>query len=481
MDKKRIVRTRMAPSPTGELHIGTLRTALYSWAYAKKNSGKFILRIEDTDQERLVEGATERIMKDLTDCGIDWNEGPVVGGPNGPYIQTERLDIYHKYIDKLLDEGKAYYCFCTKERLEEMRESQKKAGKVPKYDRRCLNLSKDEIKKRVDSGEKYVIRLKIPDDQVIIFDDAIRGEIKINSNDVDDQVLIKSNGIPTYHFAVVIDDHLMEITHIFRGEEWISSTPKQIVLYNYFGWEIPIFAHLTVLLDPSHSGKMSKRRGSVFVRQFLDEGYLPEALVNFLMLLGWNPGTDQEIFSLDEFVDKFSLDKLHKKAPVFDKKKLNYFNGVYIRKLSDNDLSDRLIPHFSKAFGEIDVEKVKQLTPLIKERINTLGEATGLCEYVFSNVNYGKTLLEGKNADRAMVVKMLSGAVEFFEKADFGDMKKMQSELLKMVDDNAWHRGAFFMALRVSIAGKAITPPIVETLHIIGKERTLERLKRALE
>lgn len=468
-----MIRTRMAPSPTGELHVGTLRTALYSWAYAKKNKGKFVLRIEDTDQARLVEGATERIMKDLKECGIDWDEGPGVGGANEPYVQSQRLDIYQKYIKELLDKGLAYYCFCTKDRLEEMRQAQKKANKLPKYDRQCLDLSKEEIEKKLKSGEKYVIRLKIPENEVIVFDDVIRGEIRINSKEIDDQVLIKSDGIPTYHFAVVVDDHLMEITHIFRGEEWISSTPKQIILYRYFGWDIPVFAHLTVLLDPSHSGKMSKRRGSVFVRQFLDDGYLPEALDNFLMLLGWNPGTDREIFSLDEFVKEFSLEKLHRSAPVFDRKKLDYFNGYYIRQLSNQELTRRLVPYFEKAFGKIDIKKLEQLTPLIGERIATLKEAVSLCEYVFTKIDYDKKLIDQK--------EMLAEALKFMEGADFGEIEKLQKELVNMVDGKKWNRGVFFMAFRIAIAGKSITPPIVETLPIIGKDVVLERLKQALE
>jgi len=468
-----MVKTRMAPSPTGELHIGTLRTALYSWAYAKKNNGKFVLRIEDTDQARLVEGASQRIMKDLKDCGIDWDEGPVIGGPNEPYVQSQRLDIYQKYIKELLEKGLAYCCFCTKERLEEMRRAQKKANKLPKYDRKCLSLSKKEVEKKLKAGEKYVIRLKVPENEVISFNDVVRGEIKINSRDVDDQVLIKSNGIPTYHFAVVIDDHLMEISHIFRGEEWISSTPKQIILYKYFGWDIPVFAHLTVLLDPSHSGKMSKRRGSVFVRQFLDEGYLPEALINFLMLLGWNPGTDREFFNLDEFVGQFSLKKLHKSAPVFDRKKLDYFNGYYIRKLSNEELTQRLVPYFEKAFGKIDIGKLEQVVPLIKERIVTLKEAVGLCQYIFTKIDYDKKQVDQK--------EMLAEALKFLEKADFGEIEKLQKELVKTVDDKKWNRGVFFMNLRIAIAGKPITPPIVETLPIIGKELVLERLKQALK
>jgi len=257
------VRTRIAPSPTGEYHIGHMRTCLYNYALARKNGGDFIIRIEDTDQKRYVSGAIEKILKDIRDYGLDWDEGIDVGGPYGPYKQTDRLEIYKKYIGQLLDKGYAYYCFCSQARLDKLRQRQKENKQIPKYDRHCLNLSKEEIEAKIKAGQAYVIRMKMPDNQIVEFKDLVRGTIKINTNDLDDQVLIKSDGIPTYHFAVVVDDHLMKISHVLRGEEWISSTPKQILLYKFFGWDIPVFCHLTVFLDPDGKGKMSKRKGSV--------------------------------------------------------------------------------------------------------------------------------------------------------------------------------------------------------------------------
>ncbi|KKQ64443.1 MAG: Glutamate-tRNA ligase [Candidatus Shapirobacteria bacterium GW2011_GWF1_38_23] len=416
MSDTNIVRTRMAPSPTGELHIGGLRTLLYDYALARQNHGQFILRLEDTDQKRHVEGAESRIFQVIKDYGLSWDEGPDIGGPYGPYVQTKRLNIYQKYIKELLDQDLAYYCFCSEQRLTEMREVQKAAHKVPKYDRHCLKLSSKEIKQKIENGEKYVIRLKMPDNENIVFKDLIRGEIKFNTNELDDQVLIKSDGIPTYHFAVVVDDHLMKITHIFRGEEWISSTPKQILLYKYFKWEVPNFAHLTVLLDPSGHGKMSKRHGSTHARAFLDDGYLPEAMLNFLMLLGWNPGTDKELFTLDEFIKEFNLEHLHKKSPIFDRKKLDYFNGLYIRQKSDEEL----FPYFKKFLPQASDEQIKILIPVLKERLIKFSDLSEQVKFLFEDVDYDKDLLLKKGTSSELAAEMLNKTKELL--SDFTNL-----------------------------------------------------------
>lgn len=471
MSNTNIVRTRIAPSPTGEYHIGHLRTCLYDYALARKNNGQFVIRIEDTDQKRLVPGAQERILKDIKDYGMTWDEGPDVGGPFGPYVQTQRLNIYQKYIKDLLDKGLAYYCFCTEDRLGEMREIQKAAHQIPKYDRHCLNLSKEEINAKLEKGESYVIRMKVPDNQVITFNDAIRGPIKINTKDIDDQVLIKSDGIPTYHFAVVIDDYLMKISHIFRGEEWITSTPKQILLYQAFGWEVPIFAHLTVLMDPSGQGKMSKRKGSVSARSFLDDGYLPEALLNFLMLLGWNPGTDQELFTLSEFVKEFSLEHLHKKSPIFDRKKLDYFNGLYIRQKTNN----QLFPYFKKFLPLASPEQVEGLVPVLKDRIVKFGDLPEAVKFLFEDVEYDKELLLKKGTSPELATEMLSKSKELF--ADFSNL---QDRLMKLITNNNWNTGEFFMVFRVAICGVAFTPPVVDCLPALGQEGTLRKIDLAL-
>ncbi|HOY60887.1 MAG TPA: glutamate--tRNA ligase [Candidatus Woesebacteria bacterium] len=466
------VRTRIAPSPTGEYHIGHLRTCLYNYALAKKNHGQFILRIEDTDQKRFVPGAQERILKDIKDYGMTWDEGPDIGGPYGPYVQTQRLDVYQKYIRQLLDKGLAYYCFCSEDRLNEMRQIQKTAHQIPKYDRHCLNLSKGEIETKIKNGESYVIRLRVPDNQIITFTDAIRGQITINSQDIDDQVLIKSDGIPTYHFAVVVDDHLMKISHIFRGEEWITSTPKQIILYEAFGWEVPIFIHLTVLMDPSGHGKMSKRKGSVSARSFLDEGYLPEALLNFLMLLGWNPGTDRELFTLEEFIQEFSLEHLHKKSPIFDRKKLDYFNGLYIRQKSNEEL----FPYFRKFLPAASDEQIKILIPVLKERLIKFSDLPGQVKFLFEDIDYDKELLLKKGTSPELATEMLTKTKELLS-----DFTNLVSRIQNLVSTNAWNTGEFFMVFRVAICGSAFTPPVVECLPALGKEGTLHKIDIALQ
>jgi len=466
------VRTRMAPSPTGDIHIGSLRTALYAYAFAKKNNGKFILRIEDTDQKRLVEGSADRALKIFKDFGLVYDEGPDVGGDYGPYIQTERLDIYQKYIKELLDKNLAYYCFCTEERLTEMRKIQKAAKKVPKYDRHCLNLSPAEIQENLKKGIPYVIRMKIPDNETIVFNDLIRGQIKFNTNDIDDQVLIKSNGIPTYHFAVVVDDHLMKISHVIRAEEWISSTPKHILLYRFFGWEVPQIAHLTVLLDPTHSGKMSKRYGSVFAQQFLDDGYLPDAILNFLMLLGWNPGTDRELFTLEEFIQEFSLEHLHKKSPIFDRKKLDYFNGLYIRQKSNEEL----FPYFQKFLPAASDEQIKILIPVLKERLIKFSDLPGQVKFLFEDIDYDKELLLKKGTSPELAIEMLTKTKELLS-----DFTNLVSRIQNLVSTNAWNTGEFFMVFRVAICGSAFTPPVVECLPALGKEGTLRKIDIALQ
>ena len=458
-----LVRTRMAPSPTGDLHIGSLRTFLYSYAFAKKNHGLFLLRIEDTDQKRQVVGAADRLQKVMTDFGLSWDGEPV--------IQSQRLDIYQKHIKELLDKGYAYYCFCTQDRLDKIRQEQKAKKRIPKYDRHCLNLSKVEIDKNLKDGLPYVIRMKIPDNETVSFNDLIRGPITFNTADLDDQVLIKSNGIPTYHFAVVVDDHLMEISHIIRADEWISSTPKHILLYKYFGWTVPQIAHLTVLLDPSHPGKMSKRYGSVFARQFLDEGYLPEALLNFLMLLGWNPGTDREIFTLEEFVKEFSLEHLHKKAAIFDRKKLDYFNGLYIRQLNN----DKLFSYFKKFLPAASDDQIKILIPVLKDRIVKFGDLPATLKFLFEDVDYDSSLLLQRDATKELVTEMLSQTKEVL--AVFSDIQNKLSNLIKK---NSWNTGQYFMVLRVAICGAIFTPPVVECLPALGIEGTIRKIDIAL-
>ena len=332
-----MVRSRFAPSPTGDVHVGSLRTALYNYLYAKQNNGVFLLRLEDTDRTRLKENSVNTLLTALYATNIKPDEGLVlteneVGqtGENGPYIQSERLEIYQDQIQKLLDSGDAYYCFCTKERLDDLRKEQEKNGQTPKYDGHCRELAKEEVQERLDRGDDYVIRLKLPENEVITFKDEVRGDISVNTNDLDDQVLIKTDGFPTYHFAVVVDDHMMNVTDVIRGEEWLPSTPKHIFLYDALGWEKPKFYHLSNILNKNHK-KLSKREGDVSVESFLEKGYLPEALVNYLALLGWSPKDNQEILSLDELIEKFDLNSVNTTGAVFDLDKLNWINSQYIK------------------------------------------------------------------------------------------------------------------------------------------------------
>ena len=353
-----MVRLRFAPSPTGYLHIGGLRTALYNYLYAKQNGGKFLLRIEDTDRTRYVEGAIENLIHELKWSGVEADEGVCLDendniteiGDCGPYIQSERVEkgIYNKYAEELIEKGYAYYCFCSKERLDDIKNQQKADGKIPRYDGLCRGISIEDAKKRIANGENYVIRLKLPENRDIVFEDVIKGKITINTNDMDDQVLIKADGFPTYHFAVVVDDHLMGITHIVRGDEWISSTPKHIYLYEALGFEKPTFVHLPTVLNKSGK-KLSKRNDDASVEDFRLKGYLPEALVNYLALVGWSPESNEEILSLDEMVKQFSFERVSKSGGVFDVDKLDWVNAQYIRKMEVSELAKLVKPYLVEA------------------------------------------------------------------------------------------------------------------------------------
>ena len=355
------VRTRMAPSPTGDMHVGSMGIVLKNYAYAKKHGGSFVLRIEDTDKVREVEGAVDRIQDIITAYGLDWDEGPGKGGDFGPYIQSQRIDLYTQMARELVENDKAYYCTCSKERLEEVRDSMRAQKLPPKYDQRCRN-QQELVLGEMANGAQAVIRLKTPKDQDVSFTDLIRGTITFNSNTVDDQVLLKSDGYPTYHLAVVVDDHGMDITHIMRGEEWISSTPKHVLLYQAFGWEMPVFAHIPVYLNPDGKGKMSKRKGTVSAQSFLDRGYLPEALLNFFMILGWAHPDEKEILSLEEYIQYFDPKDVSPKSVVFDMKKLDWMNGMYIRQLPLEELESKLQPFIPEEFPK---EKVALVLPLI--------------------------------------------------------------------------------------------------------------------
>jgi glutamyl-tRNA synthetase len=358
------VRVRFAPSPTGTPHVGNLRTALYDWLWARHTGGKFILRVEDTDQKREVENGMELITESLRFLGLDWDEGPDIGGPFGPYRQSDRLPIYGRAVDELLAKGAAYKCYCTPERLEQMRQEQQARGETTRYDGRCRRLSADERAAHERAGDPSVVRLAVPREGSTTIHDFIHGDITIANQDVDDQVLMKTDGFPTYHLAVVVDDHYMQITHVLRGDDWISSFPKHVLLYQAFGWEIPEHGHLPNVLGPDKK-KLSKRHGATSVTQFRDDGYLTEAMVNYLARLGWAFDDKQELFTAQELIADFTLDKIQRSAAVFDHTKLDWMNGYYIRQLTDDELARRLLPFLTRAGLIATEDRVRQLVPLV--------------------------------------------------------------------------------------------------------------------
>ena len=461
------VRTRIAPSPTGEdLHIGSVYTALLNYAFAKKHEGEFIVRIEDTDQARLVKGAEEKFLQILKDFGINYDEGPDKEGTVGPYRQSERLETYQRYAKDLIESGKAYHCICSKERLEKLRESQQKNKQVSKYDKHCLKLQ-DEIKKKIDNGEKYVIRLNIEPRVEVKFNDIIHGDIVINSDNLDDQVLMKSDGFPTYHLAVVVDDHFMKISHIIRGEEWISSTPKHILLYEAFGWEKPLFAHVPLLRNPNKS-KMSKRKDPVWASWYLKQGFLPQAILNYLSLMGWSHPKQKEIFDIEEFIKVFDLKDMKPVGPAFDVVKLEWMNGMYIRQTENSKLKTQILEFYKdKKLSEDIVEKT---IPLVKERIKKLSDYYHLSEFFFEEPKKYEVDIKKHKKLVSKMHKSLSGLEDW--KAD-----RIGQTLQELAEKEGVKNSEFFMVARVVITGKKISPPLNESMELLGKEESLKRLK----
>jgi len=472
---KKIIRTRMAPSPTGDMHVGSMGIVLKNYAFAKKNGGKFVLRIEDTDKVREVTGSVERIQEIITAYGLDWDEGPKKGGEFGPYIQSKRIELYSKKAKKLIENDKAYYCTCSKERLTEVREAMRAAKLPPKYDQYCRN-RQDQVKEKIANGAIAVIRLKTPENQRVTFTDLIRGEITFDSESIDDQVLIKSDGYPTYHLAVVVDDNAMGITHIMRGEEWISSTPKHVLLYQAFGWEMPVFAHIPVYLNPDGKGKMSKRKGTVSAQSFLDRGYLPEALLNFFMILGWAHPEEKEIMSLDEYIQYFDPKDISPKSVVFDIKKLNWINGMYIRKLSMDQLEEKLQNFIPSAFPK---EKFSDILPLIYERLEKLDDFADLTSFFFQEIEIPTNLLLKKSS-----VEEVTDQIESLIKAITPinwEVTTIETAIRELQEAKDWKKRQFFMMIRIASTGRKATPPLFETMQVIGKEAILQRLTQALQ
>ena len=482
-----MVRLRFAPSPTGYLHIGGLRTALYNYLYAKQKGGKFLLRIEDTDRTRYVEGAIENLIHELKWAGVEADEGVCLDengkitevGECGPYIQSERVEkgIYNKYAEELIEKGYAYYCFCSKERLDDVKNQQKADGKIPRYDGLCRGVSIEDAKKRIANGESYVIRLKLPENRDIVFEDVIKGKITINTNDMDDQVLIKADGFPTYHFAVVVDDHLMGITHIVRGDEWISSTPKHIYLYEALGFEKPIFVHLPTVLNKSGK-KLSKRNDDVSVEDFRLKGYLPEALINYLALVGWSPESNEEILSLDEMVKQFSFDRVSKSGGVFDVDKLDWVNAQYIRKMEVSELAKLVKPYLVKAgFIKEDIceKRLELITKTFQESISRLLEIVEQSRFLFEDVTVEPEALKMRNVEHIEILKEkmkeeLSQIEEMDEETAKGFMKKVQKA-------SGFKGKDLYMPVRALLTGQVHGPELSNILEILGKGEILRRLE----
>lgn len=484
------VRVRYAPSPTGFLHVGGARTALYDYLLARQTGGAFILRIEDTDQKRYNPEALSNLLDGLRYLGLDWDEGPEVGGEYGPYLQTERLDIYQRYIQVLLNQSHAYRCFCTPERLAQVNEERQKAKLLPGYDRFCRNIDSAESAHRAETGEPFTVRIKIPLTGSITLHDTIRGDITIDNETIQDAVLIKSDGIPTYHFAVVVDDHLMKITHVLRGEEWISSFPLHLHLYNFFGWEPPVFAHLPLILNPAGKGKMSKREERapdgkiypVFVHTFKEVGYLPEAMVNYLALVGWSYDDKTEFMSREELVERFNLERVNSSPAAWNYEKLDYFNGHYIRQLPVEDLTDRLLPFLTAAGIQADRETMLKITPLIRERLTVLNDAPQWVDFFFVDELpfYDLNLLVPKKMSLADVPNILQTARQILAETEFTH-EALDTHLREAAATLGLKPGEMFQPIRVAVCGKMVAPPLFETLAILGRETVLKRIDQALE
>jgi len=483
------VRVRFAPSPAGGFHVGGARTALYDWLFARHHGGKFILRIEDTDRTRYDPRAIPDLLDSLHWLGLQWDEGPDVGGDYGPYYQSDRIHLYQQYAEQLVRDGAAYRCYCSPQRLEQLREQQRAAKQIPGYDRHCRHLTREQIADYEAQGIRPVIRLAVPEEGTTVFTDMLRGPVEFDNRQLDDLVLLKSDGFPTYHLAVVVDDHLMAISHTMRGEEWLSSAPKHVLLYRALGWEMPITIHMPTILDPSGHGKLSKRKKKdaggaeqlTFVREFREAGYLPEAMVNFLALVGWSYDGQTEFFSRDELVRYFDLTKVSRSAAAFSYDKLDYMNAHYIRSLGANDLAGRLMQVLIGAGYEPRFDQVLQLVPLVRERIETLTDVTPLVDFVFEReLRYDPALLIQKGMDAASVAAALQAAQETIAAAPFEE-QAMEEALRPVADRLGLKAGQFFGCIRVATTGKQVSPPLFGSLVALGRETTLARLAQARE
>jgi len=471
------VRVRFAPSPTGALHIGSVRTILYNYLFARQRDGTLILRVEDTDQDRLVAGAIDSIYDGLHWLGIGWHEGPQEGGPHAPYVQSERLPLYQKHAQELIEKGAAYYCFCSKERLAAVRAEQEARKEPTRYDRHCRNIPPAEAAERAKT-EPHVIRLKAPDEGTLAIDDLVHGHIEWQADTIEDQVLLKSDGFPTYHLAVVIDDHVMEISHIMRGDEWVASVPKHLLIYGAFGWDVPPMAHVPSVLGPDGK-KLSKRHGSTAVSQFREDGYLPEALINYLALVGWSPGTEDEVFSMDDLIRVWKIEQVQSAGGKWDKERLDFFNGVWIRKLSVDELVRRLEPFVS---AEWDRAILTRIAPHIQERMKTLKDAKDQIRFLFTDdIGYESKLLIPKKSDRVSTAEALAQARAVISGLEPFTAAVIKPALEGLAEQLGWSRRDLNGAIRIAITGRDVGPPLYESLEVLGKEKSLKRIEMAQE
>lgn len=476
------VRTRFAPSPTGYMHVGNLRTALYAFLIAKSQGGRFLLRIEDTDQERYVEGAVDIIYNTLRETGLIWDEGPDIGGPVGPYIQSERMGMFKQYAEKLVESGHAYYCFCDKDRLEEVRVLQKASGMAPKYDGHCRNLSKEEVAEKLAAGVPYVIRQKMPETGTTTFHDEIFGDIVVENSTLEDQILIKTDGMPTYNFANVVDDHTMGITHVVRGNEYLSSAPKYNLLYQAFGWDIPKYIHCPpVMKDSTH--KLSKRNGDASYEDLIAKGYLKDAVLNYIALLGWSPKGDQEIFTLDELKKEFDISGISKSPAIFDVQKLNYINGEYIRRLTPEQFYEKALPWIRQSVKREDVD-TRLIARVLQARTEILCDIPEQVDFIDSLPEYDISLYAHKkmktNAETSL--EALKAVLPVLEALDDFSEQSIHDALFALIEKLGVKNGWLLWPVRVAVSGKQFTPGGgVEICAILGKEDSLARIRKGIE
>ena len=481
-------RLRFAPSPTGRGHLGAARTALYNYLYARQLGGQFILRIEDTDQKRFVEGAEEELMAGMRWLGIEWDEGPDIGGPCAPYRQSERKEIYQKYAQQLIDDGYAYPCFCTSQRLAEVRNQQMKNKQNPRYDKTCRDLPIEEARKRIVAGENHVVRFKMPSQGSTTVTDVLRGDITVDHAQLDDAILVKSDGLAVYHLAAMVDDHLMGITHVVRGSEWLPSFPLHGLIYAAFGWVMPEFVHLSVFLKPSGKGKMSKREAaeaikdghSIFVMDLQELGYLPEAVINWITLMGWSYDDHTEFFTLDDLVNKFSFDKLNPSPAAIDFTRFDHFNGLHIRSLAVEDLAARLKPFLAAAGIVADDAALLKITPLVQERLVTLDDIVEWAAFFFKEeIEPRVEDLIAKNLDAARSAEVARRAFDILSGLPDAALETTEEPLRQLVEDMALKPGQVFGVLRAAVTGQKVSPPLFESMEIIGRQKVLERVQYA--